>query len=446
VHKSLEPVCASLEALSAAVINGWTGDTTFNETWGWNCPALTRHDLAALAKRLAKRIQESEIEEIDASLLPQVNDLPRRLQVMQSNTVPQLYGGNCPQASAAYIGTIESLEKLLESILPVDIKTIEKDKKEAIKSFKNTLKTLRSIEARTSDIDLRSANLNEKIERIEAAHEAADQLPTDLESLKELRATLERLLSESTVDRTAVSNKLSEINAIRTQLDKSEKEGAAILERCDAAYRATTSEGLASAFAERSRQLNTSMWVWVFGLMSSLVLGAFIGSNQLHNLAVAIGTASEQSATLNGEIWIDLLLSVLSVGAPVWFAWVSTKQIGQRFRLAEDYGYKASISKAYEGYRREAAMLDPAFQARLFSSALTRLDEIPLRLVETDTHGSPWHELASSNIVRQAIDTVPGFMDKVTALAKQVLPNSSKEKQIIVPEQIIQKSTDSGGA
>ena len=66
---------------------------------------------------------------------------------------------------------------------------------------------------------------------------------------------------------------------------------------------------------------------------------------------------------------------------------------GERFRLSEDYAFKASVSKAYEGYRREAANLDEAFAARLFSSALTRLDEAPLRLVETENHGSPWHEL-----------------------------------------------------
>ena len=51
-------------------------------------------------------------------------------------------------------------------------------------------------------------------------------------------------------------------------------------------------------------------------------------------------------------------------------------------------------------------------------TALTRLDEIPLRLVETETHGSPWHELASSDLVRQAIATVPGFTEKITDFAK----------------------------
>jgi hypothetical protein len=80
------------------------------------------------------------------------------------------------------------------------------------------------------------------------------------------------------------------------------------------------------------------------------------------------------------------------VGAPLWFAWVATKQLGQRFRLAEDYGFKASVAKAYEGYRRDAVRIDPRFEAQLFGIALRRLEEAPLRMIEEEAHGSPWHE------------------------------------------------------
>lgn len=439
MHKSLEAVCASLEELSTAITSGWTGETTFTETWGWHCPALTRHDMAALPKRLANRIKNMGAEEIDASLLPQINDLPRRLQVMQTTTVPQLYGGNCPAASAAIIGTIESLEKILYLFIESqDFKNIENEKIEATKSLRRTLNALRAIEARTSEVGSRSENLHDKVERIEQAHEAADQLPADLAELKEKREEVARLLAESTSDRATISEKLSKINSISSQLDGSVNKASAILERCDKAYRASTSEGLASAFAERSGSLNTSMWIWVVGLIIALVVGASIGSTQLHTLAMAI--TDTKTTRQDGSVWVELILTMLSIGAPVWFAWVATKQIGQRFRLAEDYGYKASISKAYEGYRHEAELLDPAFQNRLFSSALTRLDEIPLRLVEADTHGSPWHELASSNVVRQAIDTVPDFMEKVTALAKQVLPQSSQDKKA---EKVTQKDVES---
>jgi hypothetical protein len=130
-------------------------------------------------------------------------------------------------------------------------------------------------------------------------------------------------------------------------------------------------------------------------------------------------------------------LSLLSVGAPVWFAWLSTKQIGQRFRLAEDYAFKASISRAYEGFRREAARFDKDMEARLLGSALSRLDELPLRLVETDTHGSPWHELASSDLVKQALKVVPGFADQVRDLAGKAMTAATpvaavKSKPVVV--------------
>jgi hypothetical protein len=126
-------------------------------------------------------------------------------------------------------------------------------------------------------------------------------------------------------------------------------------------------------------------------LVGALAAGAIVGGSQLHQLSETI-----QASTAPTIVWTRIAVSLLSVGAPVWFAWLATKQIGQRFRLSEDYAYKASISKAYEGYRREAAQLDEDFQKRLLASALARLDEQPLRFVEHVTHGSPWHELLGS--------------------------------------------------
>jgi len=123
---------------------------------------------------------------------------------------------------------------------------------------------------------------------------------------------------------------------------------------------------------------------------------------------------------------LSLKFLLLSVGAPLWFAWLATKQIGQRFRLAEDYAFKASIAKAYEGYRKEAARIDPAFEQRLFDSALTRLDEAPLRLVESGTHGSPWHELANSEAVRRAFSAAPELQDKISGLLREAIKTTGK--------------------
>lgn len=130
---------------------------------------------------------------------------------------------------------------------------------------------------------------------------------------------------------------------------------------------------------------------------------------------------------------MQIALSLLSVGAPLWFAWLATKQIGQRFKLAEDYGFKASVAKAYEGYRKEAARIDEAFEARLFASALTRLEEAPLRLVGNTEHGSPWHELISSDAFQEALKFIPGFRDKFIEVAKAGLSKVSGDSTKLAP-------------
>ena len=163
------------------------------------------------------------------------------------------------------------------------------------------------------------------------------------------------------------------------------------------------------------------MWAWVVGLIAALGLGSLIGAHRLEVLSAAL-----QSPTPNwGGIVTQVVLSLLSVGAPLWFAWLATKQVGQRFRLAEDYAFKASVAKAYEGYRKEAARIDPDFEHRLFESALARLDEAPLRLVEVGSHGSPWHEAANSEAVRRAMDAMPELRDKVLALLQEAVQTSA---------------------
>jgi hypothetical protein len=106
-------------------------------------------------------------------------------------------------------------------------------------------------------------------------------------------------------------------------------------------------------------------------------------------------------------VWGNLAFSVLSLAAPVWLGWVATKQINQRFKLAEDYAFKATVASAYEAWKAEAKKHDKAFEQRLFSSALSRLEEAPLRFVETESYGSPWHEFTSSPAFAKALDTLP---------------------------------------
>jgi hypothetical protein len=190
-----------------------------------------------------------------------------------------------------------------------------------------------------------------------------------------------------------------------------------LIAQCEAAYHITTTKGLAGAFDQRAASLAWSMRGWVAGLAAALATGSWVGGARLSTLAAVLTETTPNWPAIASNI----VLSVLGVCAPLWFAWLATKQISQRFRLSEDYAFKASVAKAYEGYRKEAAVLDPEFQATLFRSALTRLDEAPLRLVETDHHGSPWAEMLSSDVVKNAFKIAPDLPARMMGLINDTL-------------------------
>jgi hypothetical protein len=257
------------------------------------------------------------------------------------------------------------------------------------------------------------------IARIESGYHAAEQLPTDLMQLDEDRRRMANLCEDA--EKSAAIAQISAKNATQSeeQLDNIIESARSVLQKCESAYTAATSQGLAAAFAERSKSLDKSMWAWVAGMIVALAVGAYFCSQRLGELHELV-----RNPNLGvGAALLNLLLAILSVGGPIWFSWIATKQISQRFRLAEDYAFKAAVSRAYEGYRKEAARVDKELEAKLLLSALTRLDEQPLRFVDHKDHGSPWHEMLSSDAVQSAVKSIPGFAEKMISEAKGALSN-----------------------
>jgi hypothetical protein len=283
-------------------------------------------------------------------------------------------------------------------------------------------KRLRGIQIEIENLVPNKERLQEQMQQIQDATEAAESLPTDIQSLKEARSTISRLSTDSAELYGKINERHKNATEAAKQIADRQTEAEKLVQQCEEAYRITTTKGLAAAFDQRANRLGWSMWVWVGGLLTALVIGAYLGSHRVELLSSAIANTDPHW----GVIWMHIALSALSVGGPLWFAWLATKQIGQRFKLAEDYGFKASVAKAYEGYRREAARIDPAFEARLFSSALTRLEEAPLRLVGSAEHGSPWHELISSDAFQNAISVVPQLKDKFIEITKVGLSQIDK--------------------
>jgi hypothetical protein len=406
-----ENICSALKELSVAVLAATSEDRTIREINGgaWNLPPLTRQNLAFLAENLAERISSSNLEDVPDEVLLALEGAPNQLKQLHS-TIPQMFNGNASQAVPIYT---ETINWLLNSLAPyLDWDSIGDQKLLP----GGLIKRLAGIKKGLDLFVPQKEEVEAQIKRIKEANDTAESLPADLQTLKEARATIEGLVIACATQSKKVEDYEKSIDKQRASIEKHELEAQQFVRNCENAYKITTTKGLAAAFDQRAFRVGTSMWIWVFGLIAALVLGAIAGSQRINALTSLITQSSNE---INWSfVWINVGLSVLSVAAPFWFAWIATKQIGQRFRLAEDYGFKASVAKAYEGYRSEAVRIDPVLEARLFASALTRLEEAPLRLIEPETHGSPWHELFASKPFSSAMSSIPGFKDKFLEVAK----------------------------
>lgn len=372
-------------------------------------PSITLSDLVEPIKELKNILTDLDDEVISAHE-NNLSGFITRLSFVRGNTVPQIWG-NPGAGAAAYFITIDAFRRVLVSIARGD------DGSGLVEKVQIAARQLRAVERRVKDITDKSGNLISTINRIEAANDAALQLSEDLESLKEGRDRVRTLAAEAEQDRLHAFSAKEAVEGIQRDLSQVVLDTAEVVKKADAAYSAATSQGLASAFAERSKELGISMIIWVVALLASLACASYFGSVQLIRLSALITTPGASDAA----IIVNLFLSILSIGAPVWFAWLSTKQVGQRFRLSEDYAFKASVSKAYEGYRREAATIDPDLKVQLLKSALARLDEQPLRFVEPETHGSPWQEALSSDLLKEAAKSIPNFSTHLTTFVSGLL-------------------------
>lgn len=418
MHDALSNIQNELKTLIDMLQAQIPNDEPFGNAHGnWTFPGLSKNELIEEIQSTINFIDDHETENL-GEFEQRIYDYERRLIHLYNQTIPNMWN-NAGQAVPAFMFTIQGLRKVLSAALATD------NRAETMRRLRNLKAQVTRMEAQFNDLDPIASSILEMAERIVDAHDTAEQLPESLESLREAQETTSRISDEVKTNRDEVGDARKLSDEIVIELKQIEAIAEDVLKRCETAYAAATSVGLAASFDERSKSLSYSMWFWVAGLAGALLVGGILGTIQIRELLNVLNVKNESESI----VVMNAILSLFSVGAPIWFAWLATKQIGQRFRLSEDYAYKASIARAYEGFRREAARIDKDMEAQLLGSALNHLDELPLRLVEDDSHGSPWHELASSEVVKSALKNVPGFAGQVKELAGRAVEAVKRPKE-----------------
>jgi hypothetical protein len=406
--RTIEETAKSFSAIAQRIEKIWIPhcavDSSFKTAVAWQLPALTPGDAMGLAKDIAARL----IESCDGRKPSEVN-------------TSEFWEGLAVQADQIdFVNFTSNMEGIVRSTydflfyvsarLPSRTATVNWDSvKDAGVIPKSLASKLRSLEDRLKAMEPRTVGLAEKIAAIESAHDAAEQLPTDLEELRSAKETVKESLAETSKNSALTSEDLKTSREVLANLHELKKEAEQLIDRFKQAYRITTSTGLAGAFEYRSRSLARVGWVWVSILISALGVAIWLGKDRYDTIREIL--SSEHSPSM---IYLNLIFAVLGVAAPVWLAWLATRSIGQSFRLSEDYAYKASISKAYEGYREEAISLDGDFARRLFGSALSRLDEAPSRFIVNQDHNSPVEELLRNETLQKFFELVPEAQERFT--------------------------------
>ncbi|MBP0597752.1 hypothetical protein J8I26_06545 [Herbaspirillum sp. LeCh32-8] len=365
--------------------------------------SLTPMDIAVSVTALIEFTEAADWSSLDESRHSYLNSLAEKVTKM-SESVPSFFSQNSSNAPVALCSFLSTLEVLLSSSAGM---------MEMKAPLRLPAGLRKKVKLAQEQLDWSTANMKDiekKLQQIQNAYDAADNLPATQKDLADALLELERTRksAQSSELEAKLSAEASEKHKV--QLEEDAKQAQAILKNINDVYRAATSQGLAQAFKKKEETLNKSTTIWVFLLLVSLLGAVGIGHLRFPVILAALSGDPKW-----GIVGIHMVISVLSLAPAVWFAWMATMQIGQRFRLAEDYGYKAALATAYEGYRSEAARLDPLLEAQLFATAIGRLDEIPLRLVDNEVSGSPMHELIRSDEFKTALSVVPGLKDATVA-------------------------------
>jgi len=409
---SAEKLITALEALSKA-LSTHAHEGPYHALHGWQGVPLNREDLRYMADLVQSKVETVDWSKVGGSIDRHLAGFAAQVTWLTGN-VPNLASGH--MAPTGIVDTLLSIDMQLAGMADED-------------SIRGTLAVPSKLHRHANAASKRLAELQEslpfleqKVAAINSAHTAAEKLDitlADLEdALKQIRLSKENAAAFAASAQAFRDDLLRDLKKLREHGDWA----AGIRKQVGETYVASTNAGLASAFSAKARTLAWSVWGWMIALIVALGYAAYVGHLRFPAVLAAVGLRPDW-----GVVLINVMLSTLSLAPAIWLGWVATKQIGQRFRLSEDYAYKAALSMAYEGYRSEAAKVDPAMQARLFGSALSRLDELPLRLVEKEVHATPTTELFKSETVGKSIDELKSMRDWLSGLIDKVTPSKKRD-------------------
>ena len=275
----------------------------------------------------------------------------------------------------------------------------------------------------------------------QAAAEAQSQLESTravVEVIGEIRAGAQTLKAETASDaesvaklkqeseiHTGTARKLAEIAAVteakirayETRLAELQETADARLSTIEGLLPGATSVGLASAFNARRVHFRAPQLVWQLIFVASL--GGLV--------CVALSFAPSAEIVTWDQLTLSLLMRLPLALPLIWLAFHASHRAALAQRVEEDYAFKETVSRSFEGYRREMTELegkaapDSALD-RLCGGVLAVITNPPGRIYEK-------HQLNKTPLNAAAESIIP-LAESVSKLTKITLGLDAKLAQI----------------
>lgn len=223
----------------------------------------------------------------------------------------------------------------------------------------------------TLELSKKSTETLSSIQQTEKeAKESASAVATLKEKVDNWSKEIKGLSETSEKISKNITDQENELNRVIQLTEKTHKQVESLLP-------GAASAGLASAFKQRKDEIVKTNKYWVGGFVLSLLglLGMVVWMIKIF-----------QEHGSNIEWWMFFLQRAPLLFPLIWLGWFFGRNYGHMVRLEEDYAFKESISRSFEGYKNQMKEVDPSHALpQLCGNTISILSETPLRVFDRKT-------------------------------------------------------------
>ncbi|MBI3584770.1 MAG: hypothetical protein HY096_12615 [Nitrospinae bacterium] len=254
---------------------------------------------------------------------------------------------------------LNDVKKAMETI-QTNVASSEEIMKKGVECTNQATETARKITETFTVIQQTEKNAKDYVTSISATNEKVEAWATEIDKLAKKSEEL----------RTNINQQEKELNTIIGRTEETHKQVESLLP-------GAASAGLASAFLQRKKEIAESKKYWIAAFICSL-LGLLV------MVIWMIKIFPEQRG--NTDWWIFFLQRAPLSFPLIWLGWFFGRNYGHIVRLEEDYAFKESISRSFEGYKKQMQEVSPEGSLpQLCNNTISILSEPPLRVFDRKT-------------------------------------------------------------